>query len=49
VERPNRAHGHFWSGPLPIGGWGLVALVVVLTAVILLLLLVKDANGNFVY
>jgi uncharacterized membrane protein len=48
VERPTRGHGHFWSGPLPIGGWGLVVIVALLTVVILLLLLVQDAKGNFV-
>jgi hypothetical protein len=49
VERPHRSRGHLFPGPLPIGGRGLAALVAVLTTVILLLLLVQDANGTFVY
>jgi hypothetical protein len=48
VERPHRGR-HLFSGPFPLGGRGVAALVAFLALVILLLLLVQDAKGNFVY
>jgi hypothetical protein len=48
AQRANRDRWHP-GDPLPLGGRAAAVLVAVLAILILLILFVKDANGNFVY